>query len=347
MVVVSCSPVKPSEVVTESKIEASESFKETKIEESTTFALESMPATQGLTIIPVEITETLDHFPTPFPAKKVARRDTFNSSNFFDLKRNAEQGWKYVNIRLALENSSNSFVTINYWDNLPDIKLKTEQGWVYELEDTSASTVEAFLPWWRFRYTPTTERFKIPSGFRIAGDNLFTNYARDTWCEPYYLRFKVAEKSSGYTLSIQGYPDIVLKSDLNNLVFPTTLPNSSFTSVGDVINIPDKGSIKILDFSRDPNSDRATLRVELSNASGGYDQKFNLGFIFVGDDGIFTCQGTEAEEDLTTVLNFPESITVGPGITNFLYFIQSNIPIDVKNIKLILTGDIDAVMNLD
>jgi len=84
------------------------------------------------------------------------------------------------------------------------------------------------------------------------------------------------------------------------------------------------------------------LQVELSNASEGYDQEFNLGFIFIGDDGILRCQGGWEPEGLDS----PKLIVVGPGQTNNLK-INVDIPSNVINIKLIVSGDISDVINLD
>lgn len=165
----------------------------------------------------------------------------------------------------------------------------------------------------------------------------------------YFASFKVAEKSSGYTLIISGYPDTIITDNLKPVEFPTSLPNSSFKNMGDTLNISDKGSIKILDFFKDPNSDNVVLRFELSNASGGYDQNFHLGFIFVGNDGIFRCLKSNSPvlaEGASFMGDYPKQWVVGPGKTN-LCFVKANIPIDVKNIKLIITGDIDTVINLD
>jgi len=336
----SCSSKKPlaeeSKQITTSTNYSKEVNEEEQISSSSS---ESIATIQNLNIIPMEVTETLKYYDTPFPARGVAPDPS---------PLDADSGWKFVNIRLAFENPSNSFVTINSWNSLSGIKLKTEQGWLYEF-DTSWDmiTLDAFLPFWQYNKNIITDRFKIPGGFRIAGSNLFETYAYDSRLEYYFLRFRAAEKSSVYTLLIPGYPDIELKSNLNDIVFPTTLPNNSFRAKGDIINISDKGSLRVLDFARTNDSDTAFLQAELSNNSEGYDQKFNIGFIFVGDDGIFRCQESETFGGLTHLdLDMPEYISVGPGQTENLK-IKTYIPNDVKNIKLIVTGDIDVVMNLD
>ena len=45
-------------------------------------------------------------------------------------------------------------------------------------------------------------------------------------------------------------------------------------------------------------------------------------------------------------LNLPPPITLGPGQTEILKA-NTYIPDDVKNIKLIITGDMNSVVNLD
>lgn len=338
---VSCSATKP--LVEESKSNTNSSQEASEGEQASQSSSENISTTQNLNIIPMEFTETLISEETPFPAKGVSQDHLFDKT--------AEPGWKYVNIRLAFENSSDNFIDIYSWESLSGIKLLTEQDWSYDLDMLKSIGKDAFLPFYQFEFKIDTDRFKIPGGFRIAGDNLFENFPRDKWCESYYLRFKVAEKSSGYTLIIPGYPDTKITNNLNSIVFPTTLPNSSFRAIGETLNIPEKGNLKILDFSRDPDSSMANLTSELFNASGGYNQEFNLGFIFVGDDGIFRCQEFIWEragtEDVSLFrLALPGPITLGPEQTEILKA-NTYIPSNVKNIKLIITGDMNAVVNLD
>ena len=346
LTVISCSPRKPLIEETGLNTASTDSSKLTnKEKQPSPSSSETMLTTQNLNIIPMEVNETLKFYHPAFPAKGVTGLpDTYLSV--------ADPGWKFVNIRLAFENPSANFVTVKPWSNLPDIKLKTEQGWFYELDTSFLGGVDSvFLPFWQC-YTNNTNtnisgRFQIPGNFRISGDKLFGLYAFDyDDRESYYLIFRASEKSSGYTLLIPGYPDIKLKSNLTEIVFPTTLPNSSFRTIGDTVNIPNKGNIKISGFTRNNDSDSASLQVELSNTSEGYDQEFNLGFIFVGDDGIFRCQGSDKIFGIIPDLDLPESIVVGPGQTNNLK-INVHIPNDVKNIKLTVTGDISDVINLD
>jgi len=103
-------------------------------------SLETNLDTQELNIIPLEFEETTKFYHPPFPAEDLTGMpDTYLSV--------ADPGWKFVNVRLAFENPSRNFVTVKPWGNLPDIKLKTEQDWLYELDTSFLGGMDSvFLP---------------------------------------------------------------------------------------------------------------------------------------------------------------------------------------------------------
>jgi len=243
----------------------------------------------------------------------------------------AESGWKYVNVQLGLKNNTGEFVDINdmkFLENKEEIKIKTEQGWTYSL---SEHFNDNFFPLLGDKFE--SNLYKIPGNFVVIG-----SYFHTASIGYYYLRFKVAEKSSGYKLILPGYPDIDLNKSNKEIILPTDLPDSSFNNVGDKLAITDKGYLVIENFIVNPISDEVTIDATLSNASEGYDQEFNINFFLIGNDGILRASQSYKER----YINSP--IKVGPG-QNFSMHETFSINKELKNLMLIITGDIDAVIN--
>jgi len=328
--IVACSLGKSAGTDIESKETTSttETFQESPGEElSSSQTSDSEMEYQKLKIIPLEITETLDYIDPPFPVE--GRKS--------EITGKADPGWKFLNISIAFENPTKDFVGMSPSDSLPSIKVKTEQGYSYELDEVDPLGWNAILP---FPFEGRAVDLRIPGGFRITGERYRVPVTDDYFELRYYFRFKVAEKSSGYKLLVAGFPEIDLSRQNKELAFPTDLPESSFYKLGEQLAIQDKGSISIIDFKRDSNSNEAVLKIKYINASEGYQQKFNLAYSIIGNDGILSfSSGKDFPFDYT-------AITVGPGQkveAEERFFLPSY----VNNAKLIITGDIEVVVNLE
>lgn len=276
-----------------------------------------------ISIIPIEFYESNEYVYPPF-LSETHTQEIYESE--------AEPGWKYVNVQLGLKNDTGEFIDINdvpFLENKEEIKLTTEQGWTYSLSEDS---YDSFFPLLGNKFEENF--YKIPGNFTIVG-----SYFKKNSIGYYYLRFKVAEKSSDYKLILPGYPEIDLSKINNNVILPTSLPDSSFNSFGDNLPISNKGFLIVEDFKIDPISEEAIINATINNASEGYGQEFNLNFFIIGNDGILRAPETYKNENS----NYP--IEIGPGQSHQIGETFS-IKEGLKNLKLIITGDMEAVINL-
>lgn len=222
-----------------------------------------------------------------------------------------EQGWKYVQISLGLENRSNRLL-------LPDFDahavansiLSVAEGFVYHPVD-SQSSFGGNAP------------NSIPAGFRVKasynagiGDNWQSDRPDDLSSIVSKLTFKVGETThisrlqtgasqyldpsrygSAYKTLLTQLPNIDFSqgpADDTNLKYPTDRPDTDFRELGTTITVPQKGSVTFQGISArtvwpltsvNPGS-LVKIRIRFHNDSAGYGQSFNFKVKFFGDDGV-------------------------------------------------------------
>jgi hypothetical protein len=253
-----------------------------------------------------------------------------------------EPGWKRLTVQVTFENCTDEFREFHpedycvngayYLGGLP-VRIATSEGYEYE------GTLQYPDP-----------KGPIPGRFRVTGGAEEIWYFGNTKYEMelFTMDCKVAKDTSGYSIVIEGFPAIQLENSIQeNLVFPTDLPNSSFSNVGDILTVSDKGDIAILDFGNEPNVyynehgvDRLFITILYKNASGGYDQYFNLYYYVIGSDGVKNYEYEHLEREFRD-----SSIAVGPSEERSVKHVFL-VPEKVSNLKLVIFGDIQAVINL-
>lgn len=276
---------------------------------------------EKISIIPVDFYESSEFIDPPFES------ETYDQQT---IEYKTEPGWKYVSINLGLKNDTKEFIDINnvpFFENKEEIKITTKQGWSYSYPESG----DSFFPLMGDRFQDAL--YLIPNNFTIIG-----SYFHFNSIGYYYLRFKVAEKSSDYKLILPGYPEINLNEINKNIILPTDLENSSFFNLGDNLSIDDKGSLVVGYFKRNPISNEVTVYAIISNSSEGYSQIFNLYFFVIGNDGIL--RASQSFKNIFT----SSQIEVGPG-QNYLIEELFDIDKQLENPKLIISGDIGVVIN--
>jgi len=219
-----------------------------------------------------------------------------------------QNGWQSVNVEAAFENISGQWSsgTIETDSSV----LVTKEGYSYPVSTSD----------WAWM---------LPPGFRFHG------YV-GSWVGPYTIAFKaqIAQNTHVQKLVVPMYGDI----DLEN-ISPVTFPGGDsyrLKKIGDVLEIPGKGRISVLSFSRE--ADRITAVLRFENLDKGYETSLQIGFIILGDDGFLRPATLSSDYGYGS-----PKITAGPAQT-----IETNVGCSVepsvKNLRLILTtGDVNEV----
>jgi len=243
----------------------------------------------------------------------------------------AGPGWKFIYVKLAVENASDvpQSLQLDYDKTIYKTKIATAEGYSYY---PFSEPAEYPLNW------IGTGGYSLPGGFRvwqIAPAGACSPYVVNIWYSN-GLAFKVAENSHGYQLLVPGFEPVNLDA-ARQISFPTDLPRNRFYDIGATIPIGNKGAIQVLRFEKPKGEGQveALLTVLYTNASGGYDQAFSLDYSIIGNDGVLRPEVTRWS-----------SVVVGPG-QKLEYPHKFCISPDAQDLKLIITGDIHAVFNLD
>lgn len=240
-----------------------------------------------------------------------------------------DPGWRFLEVLLALENTGDGFQALSFHGHpIDDVTITTAEGYSYP-------TVGA---WFRAGDAPNhigTWDYPVPPGFRVR----VIDFGGPRGHQTNRLTFKVAAASSGYVVHIPGWATIDL-DDLEAIEFPTDLPADTFYTLPAAFTVPGKGRLVVTDFNREASNDTAPddgfVTMLLTNESQGYDQEFEVACATIGDDGILR-RGL--------YISGP-TYTVGPG-QELQVRDKLEVSKNIGNLKLILTGDVQAVINLD
>jgi hypothetical protein len=234
------------------------------------------------------------------------------------------------------------------WQSLPegsisasDIHVTTAEGYRYPLEGSwgwSEASVSS-SNWLG------TGGALLPPGFRAAEVALV--YGDSTFSRANHLVFRVAQNSDGYKVHIPGCDAIDLDRDIKQPVFPVDQAATALLKLGAVFPVRNKGGITpkacVLEVSpfQDP---QLILTVAYANASGGYDTNFNLVSWVTGNDGVLRPEVARMRSDGAQIAL--DSVLLGPGQTLDAQHVF-RVPETTGDFKLLLTGDLPAVYDLD
>lgn len=260
-------------------------------------------------------------------------------------------GFKYLYVFYAAENNSSQYAKLL---RVEGITISTQEGYVYDIEGGNMRAGD--------------NSHLIPPGFKIRGSVAPINSTGSNGGNKFI--FRVGATTSGYTIHIPGYPSISLDKvpnhmsmtdvvtlfggdprgsmyntegvncfENNNSInlsssFPTNSPDSNFYYIGDTIAYGSDGEIQVVSYSIEGTT--LSINVMYSNKSGGYDTTIPASKYVVGNDGYTHSEYYGA--------NGP--IGVGPNQQK-VYTHTFNIPIGLRNIKLVFGNGVDAVINIE
>ena len=183
------------------------------------------------------------------------------------------EGFKYVVVTYALENNS------PYWGKLVMVSHR------------SYITTEGGFQYWNELPRLLYEGMVIPPGivmpnvqvkYKVANTQnhfvavLYPGRIAWVWC--------LLPGSENRNEFMNDPIVLNLEKDVRSVSYPTERPDSDFQSITESIQIPGKGTLKLLDLSRKAGS--VVIRFKFTNTSAGYETSGRISAYMIGNDGI-------------------------------------------------------------
>ncbi len=236
-----------------------------------------------------------------------------------------EEGWKTVQINIAVENKTYAFGS-------PTIKTAgarvfTDSVNSYPVE-TFRTTGTTFI-----RATEISFLAKIPHGYRMKGE-----YRGDA-VVTYVFQAKIPVGSKPKSIQIPGYTGEIQVYSNPPLVFPRDLDFAPLRAPNYQTDISGQATLTVGKFDRKPGAspihDRISATITVSSAISATDTILSIRFLPIGDDGIVGAAFTEAPD-------CQPKFELGPGQKKESR-ICAIIPHTAKKIQMIFFGDINEV----
>ncbi len=244
----------------------------------------------------------------------------FNSREF-----PPEEGWKTVQINIAVENKTYAFGS-------PTIKTAgarvfTDSVNSYPVE-TFRTTGTTFI-----RATEISFLAKIPHGYRMKGE-----YRGDA-VVTYVFQAKIPVGSKPKSIQIPGYTGEIQVYSNPPLVFPRDLDFAPLRAPNYQTDVSGKATLTVGKFDRKSGlpaiHDRISTTITVSSSISTTDTVLSIRFLPIGDDGIVGAAFTEAPD-------CQPKFELGPGQKKESR-ICAIIPHMAKKVQMIFFGDIHEV----
>jgi len=262
-------------------------------------------------------------------------------------------GWIYHNVYFAFENQSTQWLPVTL-DSGQGV-VETQEGFNYNGDPIRYSSMIPLL---------YGEPISIPPGFRIVGST--DNY--NGFENVFQFQFSSADTTTPLKINFANYGAIDLvnipKASLNDVImsriaagdypFPTDQPRTSFSNIGDSIEIPNQAKLTFLQAYPSEYGVFAgvTVDIEIQNLNPGYDTTVNAGCYMIDGMGFIRWNKEDTRfyagpgQTNTTKLGFylwnPSKAFYGD---NALDSVTRDAVL--SNAKLICRGDFEAIFNLD
>jgi len=249
----------------------------------------------------------------------------------------AGEGWQFVVVKFAVENLSDHPMRFELNQaNITSAQLTTVEGYTYPV----------FRNWYN-RLLPAY--LILPAHFRTKEMNRLYRTGNTLDEAEFRLIFKTAQGTHLDKLHIPDWEDVDLSGPLENPRYPTDRSAAEFLSMNAPLDIPGKGEIVVLSAQTviDLSRQLSLLSVALNyrNSSGGYEQTFDIGLSYIGDDGVLTAESWR-QPMLPGAVKRDGTILVGPSqeVVVVHTFAYRN---SLRDVKLVVAGDTAEVVNLD
>lgn len=242
------------------------------------------------------------------------------------------EGWQWVSIEIALENTSGQFAT----PNIPTSNtiLVTREGYTYPVTTVAHAVINKNATTLGPGANSISFVTPLPPGFRAVG------YYVKGWSDTAYrFQAQIAQNTHVSKLSVPGYGDIDLQN-LTRVTFPGGESYRNTRKLNEVLEIPGKARFAVVSFSKEGNRVYAGLWFE--NLNKGYNTTLDISFTLLSDDGVIIFPG---EYVLGGRHECYPQLTANPAqtIVRKVCFLPYQ---GAKNMKLILTGDFNEVYDL-
>ena len=237
-------------------------------------------------------------------------------------------GWQIVRVDLAVENQSQHFAAPT---------IPTEHAAM--ITNKQAYPADTYRTTGSISNTVNQIAFQseLPPGFRLQGE-----YQSDAVVS-YCFVAKIPTSTVPMALSIPGFKSYVSLTATQNITFPFTANRQTFLDPDKGFEIPQSIQVTFGKFHLKQwwpsNHDLITTTVSITNTSDASDEKIQLDYRLIGDDGIVGAPYSGLPECQTNIMAGPRQ-----HITTELCVL---LPHGVNNIKLIIYGDYEGVFNVN
>jgi len=255
-------------------------------------------------------------------------------------------GWQCVRIEVAYENGTQEFSTKRFAMDGSYIVVK--EGFTYPVwaryNDAGCGAGPAGGHEGHaiglFGDCVLPPRFRARGLFSAIGWGLGSGANEYYWC----LHARIAQSTHPSKVIIPAYGEIDLEKDRRDVVFPAEAPSMPEKKAGDAIEVPGRAILTVERFTREkPDAseylaelDRVTAYLRFENLNPGYEESLTVRFELIGDDGFFHKTANLGDCRCWATLS------AGPAQTTETKVCFAVRP-TTKNLKLILTGDVNAV----
>ncbi|MBC8492349.1 MAG: hypothetical protein H8D43_01085 [Chloroflexi bacterium] len=251
-------------------------------------------------------------------------------------------GWHSVRIEVAYENGTQEFSTKQF--AMDGSYIVVEEGFTYPVWARDAGLGPG---WGNSPFIGVEDYGVLPPGFRARGiREVIGGWGVGQGVNEHYrcLHAQIAQDTHPSRIVIPAYGEIDLEQDIRNVVFPREALSMPEREAGDAVEVPGRAMLTVERFTREKldvsesfgELDWVTAYLRFENLNAGYAEGLTVHFGLIGADGFF-----HTAYQLQDCDSWP-TLSAGPAQTTETKVCYAVRP-TTKNLKLILTGDVNAV----